>query len=495
MNFSRAETFSDAGCISKEKYPEQINFQTPILDLSTVYGEDEEALKKMRKYEHGLLKAEMRMNREVPLNETRDVCFQNRKDNPVCYKFGIPEIGNFDIRTTTFTIFYVKQHNRIAEVLRDLNPCWKDDKLFKVSRQINIASAANVFLYELLPLLLGYKNMVDAELISEHVDYVTAYDDDAVPLIFAEYEIARRYFRTFLDGRIKKFSEKYHYRGEFSYSDTLFRQEILEIDSNFEDINRGTFYQHAAKIDDIQDPDISEKFFGELQKAADLMAIDIQRGRDMGLQGYNGYRKLCGLKPAKEFEDLLDVMSVEKMETLKHLYHDIEDIDLLAGIMSENLLPGAFVGHTLFCIMARQVHLMRFADRFWFERMEQYHSFTPAQLREIRKTSIAHLACANANGIKFIQPQAFLNIKQSNEPIPCSQILSPDLSKWYDESCHRHHKEEPPSYDFYPGHQKQRLFYPNTGREDVKVTDHFKPQDHKHSGYKLQHVQHVLHHS
>ncbi|CAG9787318.1 unnamed protein product [Diatraea saccharalis] len=301
----------------------RINFQTPVLDLSTIYGEDEEALKKIRKYQYGLINEEIRMNRRVPLNETGDVCFQNTKSNGVCYKF-------------------------------------------------------------------GYKNMVASGLISEQVDYVTAYNDDAVPLVFAEYEIARRYFRTLLDGRIKKYSERHHYVGEFSYSDTLFRQELLEIDTNYEDINRGIFYQPAAKVDDIQDPDISEKFYGQLQNAADLVAADIQRGRDLGVQGYNAYRELCGLKAAKHFEDLLDVMSVEKMEFLKKLYHDIEDINLLAGIMSENLMPGTFVGPTLYCIMTKQFHLMRFSDRFWFERGDQYHSFTP-ELVSLSKRTLSNL--------------------------------------------------------------------------------------------------------
>lgn len=56
---------------------------------------------------------------------------------------------------------------------------------------------------------------------------------------------------------------------------------------------------------------ISDNFYGDLQRAHDLAAIDIQRGRDMGLRGYNDYRHLCGIKAVKQFDDLLDVMDVE----------------------------------------------------------------------------------------------------------------------------------------------------------------------------------------
>lgn len=48
----------------------QINFQTPVIDLSTIYGVDEEALREVRKYEHGLLILEKRQNRYVPKNLT-----------------------------------------------------------------------------------------------------------------------------------------------------------------------------------------------------------------------------------------------------------------------------------------------------------------------------------------------------------------------------------------------------------------------------------------
>lgn len=56
---------------------------------------------------------------------------------------------------------------------------------------------------------------------------------------------------------------------------------------------------------------ISDNFFGDLQKAHDLSALDIQRGRDMGLRGYNAYRQLCSIKAVKQFDDLLDIMDAE----------------------------------------------------------------------------------------------------------------------------------------------------------------------------------------
>lgn len=77
-------------------------------------------------------------------------------NSKIVYSYtGFPEVGNYDLRTTAFTIFFMREHNRLAKALHEINPCWKDDRLFKVARQINIATASNIFMYELLPALLG----------------------------------------------------------------------------------------------------------------------------------------------------------------------------------------------------------------------------------------------------------------------------------------------------------------------------------------------------
>lgn len=40
----------------------------------------------------------------------------------------------------------------------------------------------------------------------------------------------------------------------------------------------------------------------------DLLSIDIQRGRDVGLPTYNQVRSICGIPHANLFDDLLDLI-------------------------------------------------------------------------------------------------------------------------------------------------------------------------------------------
>lgn len=52
----------------------------------------------------------------------------------------------------------------------------------------------------------------------------------------------------------------------------------------------------------------------------DLISLNIQRGRDHGLPGYNAYRKVCGLPTIDSFEELASIMRQESAEKMAQLY-------------------------------------------------------------------------------------------------------------------------------------------------------------------------------
>ena len=67
----------------------------------------------------------------------------------------------------------------------------------------------------------------------------------------------------------------------------------------------------------------------------DLVALNIQRGRDHGLPGYNAFRELCGLGRVNSFQLLADLIPAKLVERLRLLYTHVDDIDLFVGGISE----------------------------------------------------------------------------------------------------------------------------------------------------------------
>jgi len=170
---------------------------------------------------------------------------------------------------------------------------------------------------------------------------------------------------------------------------------------------------------------------------ADLMAINIQRGRDHGLAPYINFRKACGLDTevdgglAKKFTDLFVNIDKEQVKRIASTYISTFDIDLFVGGISEEPQEGSILGQTFTCLIARSFERFRLGDRFWYERNDSYIGFTLEQLDSIRSgSSLAKIICDNSDNVKEIQRRVF---ETGQEVIHCDEIPSIDLNLWKEE--------------------------------------------------------------
>ncbi|KPM09895.1 peroxidasin-like protein [Sarcoptes scabiei] len=195
---------------------------------------------------------------------------------------------------------------------------------------------------------------------------------------------------------------------------------------------RGLISQAAQNRDPFITTDMKNHLYRpkDNQYGLDLAAFNIQRGRDHGIRGYPDYLKFCFDEKIEYWEQLDQYMPASQRKKFQYLYKSIYDVDLFSAGLAEYPLPGAAVGPTFTCIIGIQFYNLKYGDRFWFEHGYQAGSFTPAQLYEIRKITLAKMICANSDDIQYVQKNVFRGESESNPVVHCKTLEDTHLGPW-----------------------------------------------------------------
>lgn len=126
--------------------------------------------------------------------------------NDVCYQTG-DERANQSPGLASLQVMHVREHNRIANALHQINPHWSDEILYQESRRINIAQFQQITYYEWLPYFLGDSNMAKNGLIYRHRpsgSFVNDYDPTVnAAVINSHTTVAFRYYHSQIQGQLK----------------------------------------------------------------------------------------------------------------------------------------------------------------------------------------------------------------------------------------------------------------------------------------------------
>ncbi|XP_056640874.1 peroxidase-like [Diorhabda sublineata] len=412
MSFDRTITNRDRNCVKGNSPAEQLTSVNHFLDLSLVYGNDDETNHQLREFKGGRLRYDTRKGNQWPprASNASGTCRLN-KPKDACYFAGDSRI-NQNPQLALLHVILLREHNRIADKLSELNPHWDDETTFQEARKICIAEHQYITYYEWLPYFIGVERALAHGLIWKTEGFVNDYNENVDPTVLNEHSTAAlRNFHTLIAGKLDLVTEERYSQSFMRFTDVLRRPYVIESNNTFDDLLRGLTSQPQSASDQFHDSEITQFLFREDNETfgIDLRATDIQRNRDHGLGSYNDYRQLWKKPRANTFEDLLDTISQENILKLSQLYEHPDDIDLIVGGSLEKNLKDALVGPTFLNIIIEQFYRTRVGDRFWFENNGPL-GFTLPQLQEIRKSSISKLLCDNGHHIVNMQPRGFEKI-------------------------------------------------------------------------------------
>ncbi|CAJ0968166.1 unnamed protein product [Ranitomeya imitator] len=444
MFFVRSSPVCGSGMTSllmNSVYPrEQMNQLTSYIDASNVYGSSDHEAQEIRDSasHRGLLKQGIVQRSGKPLlpfaTGPPTECMRDENESPIpCFLAGDFR-ANEQLGLTSMHTVWFREHNRIAAELLRLNPHWDGDTIYHEARKIVGAEMQHITYGHWLPKIFGEVGM---RMLGDYAGY----DPSVNSGILNEFATAAfRFGHTLINPILYRLDENFQPipQGHLPLHKAFFSPYRIVNEGGIDPLLRGLFGV-AGKMrvtSQLLNTELTEKLFSMAHTVAlDLAAINIQRGRDHGIPPYHDFRVFCNLSTTHTFEDLRnEIKNPDVIEKLRRLYGSPLNIDLFPALMSEDIIPGSRLGPTLMCLLTTQFRNVRNGDRFWYENPG---IFTPAQLTQIKQTSLARVLCDNGDNITKVQPDVFKMAEFPHGYISCKQIPQLDLRLWKDccEDC------------------------------------------------------------
>ncbi|KAM9176785.1 LOW QUALITY PROTEIN: eosinophil peroxidase-like [Mergus octosetaceus] len=423
-------------CNSRTFTREQINAVSSFIDASMVYGSEDSVAKSLRDQTSwmGLLAVNQNFTDAglelLPFeNKTKSICvLTNKSMNIPCFKAGDKRVTENLALSALHTVF-LREHNRLVTKLGKLNPHWDGEKLYQESRKIVVAMTQIITYRDYLPLVLG-------EETNRWIPSYSGYNETMNPTVSNVFSLAFRFGHTSVQPFVSCLDDSFQPVGQLSHAPlplTFCASLRIITEGGIDPLIRGMVVDHAKlmKQNQLLVEELRNHLFEQTAvMGLDLAALNLQRGRDHGLPGYNAWRRFCGLSQPQSAEELSEVLGNSKLaKKFMDLYGTPDNIDLWIGAIAEPFIPQGRVGPLLACIIGTQFRNLHDGDRFWWEKPGV---FTLQQLHALKKVSLSKMICDNTH-IKKLPQDMFQASTYPENFIDCHEIGMLNLSAWKDE--------------------------------------------------------------
>ncbi|KAG7490924.1 prostaglandin G/H synthase 1-like [Solea senegalensis] len=295
------------------------------VDASQIYGENLMRQLQLRLHEDGKLKYQLVNGEMYPPSVT---------EVPVhmVYPEGLPaqqrlvighEIFGILPGLTVYATIWLREHNRVCDVLKAEHPTWDDEQLFQTSRLIIIGEIINIIIEEYVQQLSGYhlKLKFDPSLLFN----VRFQYSNRIALEFCHlYHWHPLMPDSFLiDG------------DEIPYSQFLYNTSLL-MHYGVEKLVDGFSRQPAGQIGGGHNTH---------EAVLKVTGMVIKESRAARVQPFNEYRKKFNLKPYTSFDEFTDDKDMAR--GLEELYGDIDALEFYTGVLLEKTRPDGIFGESM----------------------------------------------------------------------------------------------------------------------------------------------------
>jgi len=437
MEFTRSSATCGSGTTSvffeDLQQREQVNRISSYIDASQVYGSSPDLSESLRNLTNDFGRMRQGITYDygkplLPFNDGHPIdCRRDPRDSDIgCFLAGDVR-ANEQLGLLSLHTIWMREHNRLAEELRSINPHWDGDRLYQEARKVVWASMQHITYEHWLPLILGKDGI-------KKLGQYTGYKPDVEPTVSNVFATsALRFGHTLINPIMRRLNENFTSipEGDLSLHKAFFSPWRLIEEGGLDPLLRGLIVNPAKLANHGLTEDLTERLFEVAHTVAlDLGALNIQRGRDHGLAGYTSWTHWCGLTTASpSWSDLGTLIQDNSLiRILRDLYGHPNNIDVWVGSILETRLSDARVGPTTQCLLIDQFRRLRDGDRFWYESPGV---LTQGQLDQVKQVSLARIICDNGDNIKRLPHNVFLN-EDVNKFSKCDSVPKMSLNPWTD---------------------------------------------------------------
>lgn len=223
-----------------------------------------------------------------------------------------------------YATIWLREHNRVCDILKAAHPHWDDEQLFQTARLIIIGETIRIVVQEYVQQLSGYHMQLKFDpTMLHHTDF--QYGNR----IALEFDHLYHWHPLMPDALIID-------GDTLTYPQFLFNTSVIT-------------YYGIEKLVSSFSRQVAGQIGGgrNLHAAVAYVAVKtIETSRLLRVQPFNEYRKKFNLRPYENFREFSDDEDI--VHELEELYHgDINALEFYPGLLLEKTRPGAIFGESM----------------------------------------------------------------------------------------------------------------------------------------------------